>query len=106
MQIDERNYLSQLFDTYGKLLSSKQFEVMDTFLNYDLGESEIAESTNGSRQSVHDAFNKAKNQLFEFEKKCGFLNEQEVQKNKLIEAKSLLKNGKTDAAVKILDEII
>ena len=73
MQIDERTKLVTLFDEYGKLLSDKQFEVMDKFLNLDISESEMAELENGSRQAIHDAIKKAKKQLFEFEKKCGFV---------------------------------
>ncbi len=73
MLIDERTKFTILFDAYGKLLSEKQFEVMDKLLNLDIGESEIAELENGSRQAVHDAITKAKKQLLEFEQKCGFV---------------------------------
>ena len=73
MQIDERTKLTMLFDEYGKLLSDKQFEVMDKFLNLDISESEMAELENGSRQAIHDAIKKAKKQLLEFEEKCGFV---------------------------------
>ena len=73
MQIDERTRLTMLFDEYGKLLSEKQFEVMDKFLNLDISESEMAELENGSRQAIHDAIKKAKKQLLEFEDKCGFV---------------------------------
>lgn len=73
MQIDERTKFMKLFDEYGKLLSEKQYEVMDKFLNLDIGESEMAELENLSRQSVHDAISKAKKQLLEMEKKCGFV---------------------------------
>lgn len=73
MQIDERTKLTLLFDEYGKLLSDKQFEVMDKHLNLDISESEMAELENGSRQAIHDAIKKAKKQLLEFEDKCGFV---------------------------------
>lgn len=73
MQIDERTKFMKLFDEYGKLLSDKQYEVMDKFLNLDIGESEMAELENSSRQSVHDAISKAKKQLLEMEEKCGFV---------------------------------
>lgn len=73
MQIDERTKLTRLFDEYGKLLSDKQFEVMDKFLNLDISESEMAELENGSRQAIHDAIKKAKKQLLEFEDNCGFV---------------------------------
>ena len=72
MQIEEHNTLIELFDLYGNLLSKKQFEVMDKFLNFDLGESELGAEFGESRQSVHDAITKAKKQLFDFEEKCKF----------------------------------
>ena len=64
MQIEERNVLTKLFDIYGNLLSNKQFEVFDKYLNYDIGESELGELYGESRQSIHDAIAKAKKQLF------------------------------------------
>ena len=70
MQIEERNSLIELFDLYGGLLSKKQFEVMDKYLNFDLGESELGAEMGESRQSVHDAISKAKKQLLRFEEKC------------------------------------
>lgn len=73
MQIDERTKFLILFDEYGKLLSDKQFEVMDKFLNLDISESEMAEIENASRQSIHDAVTKAKKQLIDLEEKCGFV---------------------------------
>ena len=90
MQIDERTKLVTLFDEYGKLLSDKQFEVMDKFLNLDLGESELAEMQGESRQSVHDAISKAKKQLLEFEEKCGIIKSYNNIKNKLTEVQVFL----------------
>ena len=60
MQIEEHNSLIELFDIYGKLLSDRQYEVMDKVLNLDLGESEVAELSGYSRQAVHDAITKSK----------------------------------------------
>ena len=89
MQIEEKITYTMLFDTYGKLLSKKQFEIMEQFLNLDLSESELAEFSGGSRQSVHDAVSKAKKQLVDFESKCGVLKNKSGVKQKL---KNLLAN--------------
>ena len=104
MQIEELNVFTRLFDVYGKLLSKKQFEVMDKFLNLDLGESELAEMQGESRQSVHDAISKAKKQLLEFEEKCGIIKSYDNIKNKLTDAQAFL----TDSAKanEIIDDII
>ncbi len=104
MQIDELNNFVRLFDTYGKLLSKKQFEVMDKFLNFNLSETELAELENGSRQSVHDAISKAKKQLLEFESKCEVLKNKEAVSEKLLTAKAFLtKQG--DGNSKVIDLI-
>ena len=102
MQIEEHLFLMKLFDVYGKLLSEKQQFVMDKFLNLDIGESEIAELQNESRQSIHDAITKAKKQLFLFEEKCGFIEKNAkiesncvkikvfLQKNRILDANSTI----------------
>ena len=72
MQIEEHNTLIELFDLYGSLLSNKQHNVMDKYLNYDIGESELGAEFGESRQAVHDAITKAKKQLFVYEEKCKF----------------------------------
>ena len=104
MQIEELNVFTRLFDVYGKLLSKKQFEVMDKFLNLDLGESELAEMQGESRQSVHDAISKAKKQLLEFEEKCGIIKVVDNIKDKLISAKAFLQDSAN--ANEIIDDII
>ena len=90
MQIQELNSYTKLFDSYGKLLSNKQYEVMDKFLNMDISASEMAELENGSRQAIHDALTKAKKQLVEFEEKCHFVENNELLRKKLIELKTHL----------------
>ena len=104
MQIDELNSYVKLFDTYGKLLSKKQFEVMDKFLNYNLSETELAELENGSRQSVHDAISKAKKQLLEFESKCEVVKNKELAISKLNEVKAFL-NEQNQDSLKVIDLI-
>ena len=104
MQIQEIINYTKLFDVYGKLLSQKQFEVMDKFLNLDIGESEIAEMENTSRQSVHDAITKAKKQLLEFEKKCHFVEQDELLREDLLKLKQDL--IKTNQSTDLIDKII
>lgn len=106
MQIEERNSLIKLFDTYGKLLSSRQYEVMDKMLNLDIGESELAELGGESRQAIHDAITKAKKQLVIFEENCGIVTNQEKCKDLLKKTQILLKNNEIDAAKNAIDDII
>ena len=104
MQIEELNNFVVLFDIYGKLLSKKQYEIMSEFLNFNLSETELAESSGASRQSVHDAITKAKKQLELFEEKCGILKNSNEAKQKLTKLKSVLANN--DKAQNIIDDII
>ena len=103
MQIDERTKLTLLFDEYGKLLSDKQFDVMDKHLNLDISESEMAELENGSRQAIHDALTKAKKQLVEFEEKCHFVENNQLLREKLIDLKTKLTD---DQSTELIDKII
>ncbi len=103
MQIDELNNLTSLFDVYGKLLSGKQYELLSEFLNFNLSETELAESLGVTRQSVHDAISKAKKQLFDFEQKCGILKNNQKTKRKL---EILKTNAKTLEEKQAIDDII
>ena len=103
MQIQELNSLTKLFDAYGKLLSNKQYEVMDKFLNMDISASEMAELENGSRQAIHDALTKAKKQLVEFEEKCHFVERNELLREKLNELKL---QQLSEESSKIIDTIL
>ena len=107
MQIEELNNYTKLFDIYGKLLSKKQFEVMDKFLNLDLSESELAELQGESRQSVHDAISKAKKQLLGFEQKCGVVKNNEKAKQNLEKSKVFLQNSnENEKAIELINETI
>ena len=103
MQIQELNNYTKLFDAYGKLLSNKQYEVMDKFLNMDISASEMAELENGSRQAIHDALTKPKKQLVEFEDKCHFVERNELLREKLNDLRKELKN---DQSTELIDTII
>ena len=90
MQIEELNKFAALFDIYGKLLSKTQYKLFSEFLNFNLSESELAESFGSTRQSVHDAITKAKKQLLFFEEKCGVYNTESIAKEKLLKLKTQL----------------
>lgn len=56
-----------LFDFYGKMLSSKQYNVVDLYYNYDLSLSEIGEEQGISRQGVYDTLKRAEENLYQYE---------------------------------------
>ena len=77
--------ISILLDIYGKLLTQKQYKLLDDYYNNDLSLSEIAENENITRQAVRDNLKKGENNLFEYEEKLGFMRK-EIMQEECIEA--------------------
>ena len=69
----EKVILSMLIQTYGKLLTEKQYQIMDDYYNNDLSLSEIAQNHNITRQAVRDIIKKGEKKLFEYEEKLLFM---------------------------------
>lgn len=65
--------LSILLEIYGKLLTEKQYSLLEDYYNNDLSLSEIAENTGITRQAVRDNLKKGENNLLEYEEKLGFM---------------------------------
>ena len=65
--------ISMLLQIYGKLLTEKQYELLDDYYNYDLSLSEIAENLGITRQAVRDNKSKGENKLFEYEEKLNIM---------------------------------
>lgn len=84
-----------LFDIYGKLLTDKQYEILNDYYNNDFSLSEIAENNEITRQAVKDVINKATEKLLEYEEKLMFMNktlEQEKIVQEVIESLEKQKN--------------
>lgn len=73
MKVEENVYLCKLFDCYAPLLSARQNEILDLYLNDNLTISEIAENFGITRQAVLDGISKAEKRLNSFEEKLHFL---------------------------------
>ena len=61
--------ISILNELYGKLLTQKQYEIIDDYYNKDLSLSEIAQNNEITRQAVRDILKKGEKKLFEYEEK-------------------------------------
>lgn len=71
--LEKKIEIIRLFDTYSLLLTKKQREVMELYLEDDLSYSEIAESLQISKQAVHDKICNAIKNLQKYENGVGFV---------------------------------
>ena len=81
-----------LLDTYGRLLTDKQYQLLDDYYNNDLSLSEIAENEGITRQAVRDNLKKGENKLFEYEEKLGFMKKEIMQEELIDEILSSIDN--------------
>ena len=75
--------ISILLDIYGKILTEKQYKLLDDYYNNDLSLSEIAENEKITRQAVRDNLKKGENNLFEYEDKLGIMKKTITQNEKI-----------------------
>ena len=107
--MDKKVEISILCDLYGKLLTKKQFEILNDYYNNDLSLSEIAENDNITRQAVRDIIKKGERKLFEYEEKLLFmkrmLNQEETLKKVLSELAKIQKDSSDKKVANILESI-
>ena len=101
--------ISMLWQIYGKLLTEKQYELIDYYYNNDLSLSEIAENENITRQAVRDIIKKGERKLFEYEEKLLFMrktiNQEKQIENILINLNRIQKESSDKQVSSILEEI-
>lgn len=65
--------ITMMFDYYGKLLTKREYDVIDKYYNEDLSLNEIAQICDISKQAVSDSLKRAENKLYEYEQKLGLI---------------------------------
>ena len=108
-EVEKHVEISMLCQIYGKLLTEKQYELINDYYNNDLSLSEIAENNNITRQAVRDIIKKGENKLFEFEEKLLFMKRmlnQEKQIQAILIELSKIQEASSDKKIdKILNNI-
>lgn len=101
--------ISMLCQIYGKMLTKKQYEIINDYCNNDLSLSEIAENNSITRQAVRDIIMKGEKKLFELEEKLAFMEKtmiQEKQIQEILTELSKIENTSSDKKIaKILNHI-
>lgn len=101
--------VSMLNQVYGKLLTTKQYEIIDDYYNNDLSLSEIAENNNITRQAVRDILKKGEKKLFEYEEKLMFmkrmLNQEKRIEKVLAELTKIQENDTDKEIANVLENI-
>ena len=80
--------ISVLLVLYGKLLTEKQFDMLDFYYNNDFSLAEIAEHYDISRQGVHDSIKRGEELLLDYEKVLKLSEYQQKYQDILVEFKS------------------
>ena len=69
--MDERSRQVYLADIYGGLLTEKQQNILNSYLNEDMSISEIARDENISRQAAFDLLKRSEKLLEDYDEKLG-----------------------------------
>lgn len=107
--MEKKVEISMLLQIYGKMLTDKQYELLNDYYNNDLSLSEIAENIGITRQAVRDNLKKGENKLFEYEEKLRIMEKTMEQEEKIaviLSEVNKIENKTSDKELaKILDHI-
>lgn len=93
-KLAEFEYANQLFEVYGKLLTPKQYKMMEQYYCFNLSLSEVAYNNNISRTAVADCLKKSLAKLNSFEQKLEILKtKRELEKQVDITKKNFSKEN-------------
>ena len=88
--------IAVLFDYYGKLLSEKQYKVVDQYCNEDLSLREIAELNGISKQGISDILSRAEKKLRFYEDELKLISKFEKINSSLREINLLIEKSKIE----------
>jgi predicted DNA-binding protein YlxM (UPF0122 family) len=77
------------FDFYGKLLSPKQYQIIELYYLEDYSLSEVAEYLDITRQGVFDTLKRAEEKLFNYEKQLGLIDKFQASQSAIINIRRL-----------------
>lgn len=102
MDLNERLSIAKLYDSYSALLSDKQRNIFELYINDNLSFNETADILGISRQAVKYALDNVVDRLNSFEDKLHFVEKQQKLADKLEQIKS---NPTPQKIAKILEDM-
>jgi len=102
--LKEREFVNDLFDTYGELLTEKQKKIFENYYLFDLSLSEIAEEQGITRSAVNDSLKKTLAKFEEYEEKVGVLKMKKTIKSLTDSLNNAKTNEEKEEALKALKE--
>ena len=109
MEIENSVKISILLEIYGKLLTQKQYDLLNDYYNNDLSLAEIAENENITRQAVRDNLKKGDRKLFNFEEKLEVMKKKRMQEEQiaiiLSEINTLTQNSTDKEIEDVLEDV-
>ena len=89
MNIEERVQIAILSKYYGKMLTDRQQDILNMYVDNNLSLSEVSEELKISRQAVKDALDNAMATLKNMEEKLQFISRDDNIKHKIEENQSI-----------------
>lgn len=104
--MEKKVQLGMLCDIYGKLLTKRQYNILNDYANGDLSLTEIAENNNITRQAVNDIVKKGESKLLEYEQKLGIMKKTINQEQTIQNVLSLISKITSDSSDKQIEKIL
>ena len=89
--------VGNLFNFYGRLLTDRQYIVMELYYIYDYSLAEIGEELDISRQAVYDTIKRSEQKLYEFEETLNLLEKFNLNKKEIEKLGLVVKEIETEA---------
>ncbi|MCD8157733.1 MAG: YlxM family DNA-binding protein [Clostridiales bacterium] len=104
--MEDRVYLSLIFDFYGDLLTERQKYIFESRYGEDLSFQEIGEICGITKQAVSDTLKRTEKQLKKYEERLGLAGRHIKQKEEIEKAVELLNSGNTEKVKEILMNLL
>jgi predicted DNA-binding protein YlxM (UPF0122 family) len=106
MKIEDNLRIASLIDTFGSLLTSKQFSIITSYYFDNLSLSEIGDNFSISRQAVSDSINQSIKALEGYEEKLRIIEKENLLIAKLESIKNKIVDSDLSAQItQIIDDI-